>query len=788
MDVLKATKDDEGRCFLEGKASDTGVDQQDERLSDNALASLATQVQNALQQIPAYPRHKSDWTETLGYIVDARVEDNNLWVKIELEMANPVASRLWKMILTGRKFGLSVGGFLRSAFFEFSGEARKVIKVLDDFIFDHIVVTTKPVNPRTWLKQIGKSLDEYDISDDESSTEGMVEMEDMEEQAFQLVDSQESFEAVVTELGTDEEITSEEAVDTEEAAVEEAVFLDDEDESEQLESALRDFTGEAFPAEEIGDSFAVLEQGLLAAARSEATDEELLSIAKGFVDVIKSQDPGTVESVQVDRLNKAHVVQRLYEAATALNLALEHLDPSRDSQTVGVLKALGATLENKYAPEQPEMELQDDANEKIPPVIDGILGEGGGFNPQFAELIEQSLNKWLEDYGYRVVDIVPADEEAADHELAEFAPTLAQKSLPDDAFAHIETLDDGTKIRTLPYKRKNGKIDKRHLALAVATLNGSMGGVDLADDARQSAYDTLSKAYESTFKKAAPALRTVNKDKVQSVKPNEMAPEAPTTQPTSGVEAPVAATPTAPAEAAAPPIADQPDPAFEAPLDAQEAAAQFTQPEIAVAPPEGQTEKPAQLSDPNTTDFGAEMVTQMKHLSNIVQQMQEQMLAIQQQLSAVSKSFDDLPVVNKSFEFPGSPVDSEIVAKAVTEKLGIMVEAKLSTVTRENDKTSQVLNEKLDGINEAIARSQDTLERVKGEVVQVQKAQEELDQLKPVLKMLEHLPVRKAIVVDSRDPQQPQKAPELANNASEEERRIWARNRLKEIPFNLPNQ
>jgi archaellum component FlaC len=117
-----------------------------------------------------------------------------------------------------------------------------------------------------------------------------------------------------------------------------------------------------------------------------------------------------------------------------------------------------------------------------------------------------------------------------------------------------------------------------------------------------------------------------------------------------------------------------------------------------------------------------------------------------------------------------------------------MVEAKLSTVTRENDKTSQVLNEKLDGINEAIARSQDTLERVKGEVVQVQKAQEELDQLKPVLKMLEHLPVRKAIVVDSRDPQQPQKAPELANNASEEERRIWARNRLKEIPFNLPNQ
>jgi HK97 family phage prohead protease len=106
------------------------------------------------------PAHKSDWSEELGRVVDAEItKDNELKVKCELDMREPKAQKLWNALESGKQLGLSIGGDVKKSFLQFSKQLGKFVKVIEDVVLEHIAVTSRPANPRTWISAMAKSLD-----------------------------------------------------------------------------------------------------------------------------------------------------------------------------------------------------------------------------------------------------------------------------------------------------------------------------------------------------------------------------------------------------------------------------------------------------------------------------------------------------------------------------------------------------------------------------------------------------------------------------------------------------
>lgn len=78
--------------------------------------------------------------------------------------------------------------------------------------------------------------------------------------------------------------------------------------------------------------------------------------------------------------------------------------------------------------------------------------------------------------------------------------TAYQNSLPDSAFAWIDpaygkTSDDKS-LRKLPHHDKQGNVDRRHLAAAMADLLGAQGGTDIPATDRRAVYNHLANHYK----------------------------------------------------------------------------------------------------------------------------------------------------------------------------------------------------------------------------------------------------------------------------------------------------
>lgn len=156
-DLLKSESEGEKK-FIIGIASDTRQDKQGEVISENALRTMKEQIQKG--NVVLAPAHKSDWSEELGRVVDAEItKENELKVKCELDMREPKAQKLWNALESGKQLGLSIGGDVKKSFLQFSKQLGKFVKVIEDVVLEHIAVTSRPANPRTWISAMAKSLD-----------------------------------------------------------------------------------------------------------------------------------------------------------------------------------------------------------------------------------------------------------------------------------------------------------------------------------------------------------------------------------------------------------------------------------------------------------------------------------------------------------------------------------------------------------------------------------------------------------------------------------------------------
>ena len=158
-------KEEDGEFILEGIASTTNVDHDNERMSESALRSMAAAINEG--GVPLRVEHSKEASAIIGEVYEAKVDDRNqLHVKARLNKDHAVSPILYASMKQGTKMGLSVGGVVRRAMKEFVESTGKMVKTFYDVALQEVSVTPRPANYDSWLvaksiKEVGEDGDRF---------------------------------------------------------------------------------------------------------------------------------------------------------------------------------------------------------------------------------------------------------------------------------------------------------------------------------------------------------------------------------------------------------------------------------------------------------------------------------------------------------------------------------------------------------------------------------------------------------------------------------------------------
>jgi len=159
--IVKAAdgKEKEER-YVEGVASSTDVDLQGDRMTEGCLHSMADSLKTHIINLNA--EHDTSWRSEIGDLEKLAVNKNKQLV-CEAKLNEMSTARDFWYALTEqhKKLGLSVGGYVKDyeMIKEGDGDDAKWVRVFKKIELDHIAVTSRPANPKTWVDAIAKSLD-----------------------------------------------------------------------------------------------------------------------------------------------------------------------------------------------------------------------------------------------------------------------------------------------------------------------------------------------------------------------------------------------------------------------------------------------------------------------------------------------------------------------------------------------------------------------------------------------------------------------------------------------------
>lgn len=145
--ALDHTIDENGDLWIEGYASDFGLDRQEEAFEPGAFQRG---LKTFLDRNPIMLYHHQ-YDKALGQFVDARVDQNGLWVKGRVDAPAPGswAEDVFNKIRKGTIKAFSVGGLFRR---RMTADGPRIY----DVDLGEISVTPFPVNPRTTFSVIAK--------------------------------------------------------------------------------------------------------------------------------------------------------------------------------------------------------------------------------------------------------------------------------------------------------------------------------------------------------------------------------------------------------------------------------------------------------------------------------------------------------------------------------------------------------------------------------------------------------------------------------------------------------
>lgn len=146
----------EKELVIEGVASTTNIDHDNERMSKEALEAMVNIINT--QGVPLRVEHSKSENAVIGDVFKGWVDERNqLHIKARLDKSHPVAPVLHhSMKELGKKMGFSVGGLVKRAMREFSEAKGKLVKTFYDVELKEVSVTPRPANYDSWA--IAKSM------------------------------------------------------------------------------------------------------------------------------------------------------------------------------------------------------------------------------------------------------------------------------------------------------------------------------------------------------------------------------------------------------------------------------------------------------------------------------------------------------------------------------------------------------------------------------------------------------------------------------------------------------
>lgn len=158
--------------YISGLASGVQTDLDGERMAESAILAFQKAIKNGIylsdgqwSLIPLRSGHRSEWDDVLGWVTGAEIDkDHNLWIEAELDVENPVSTALYKKLTrspeAGKpvKLGLSVGGSVVDAGYEWDDVANKFCKTYYDVELREVSVVSQPAYPTSYLLALNKSV------------------------------------------------------------------------------------------------------------------------------------------------------------------------------------------------------------------------------------------------------------------------------------------------------------------------------------------------------------------------------------------------------------------------------------------------------------------------------------------------------------------------------------------------------------------------------------------------------------------------------------------------------
>lgn len=150
----------DGKWILRGVISTSSRDVDGDIITANGLQSMADQI-NKSQSVPVVTSHNHEFTDEIGTLKKAWLDDekSQCWVEAELDNDDPMAQRVAAKLAKGRKAGFSIGGNATKF------NRNSVHWNVDGVSLRHVMITSRPKNSDTFALALRKALEELEKSD-----------------------------------------------------------------------------------------------------------------------------------------------------------------------------------------------------------------------------------------------------------------------------------------------------------------------------------------------------------------------------------------------------------------------------------------------------------------------------------------------------------------------------------------------------------------------------------------------------------------------------------------------
>lgn len=178
-----ATGSSEEWMYLEGEVTDTQWDRKRGKVYPEAIRAMVDTV-NGVKRTPMFGNstaavgidveHSDVWRDQIGQVVEAKVIERAngpaMWIKARVDMGMSAGKDLKRALDNGAKLGWSIFGHIPPGQGYRDHEGREHFKQIE---LKKIRITSKPVNPNTWLSIVARSMDyeEENVLDVETVSE-----------------------------------------------------------------------------------------------------------------------------------------------------------------------------------------------------------------------------------------------------------------------------------------------------------------------------------------------------------------------------------------------------------------------------------------------------------------------------------------------------------------------------------------------------------------------------------------------------------------------------------------